>query len=597
MSNQKELHNTLKEHSYLFSPSQITLLQNLVEENFGSFISSWKTKKEDDKKKRLINQIENFSKKYQGGMIGYLKKAREKLLEKKLFSVEDKIQEAESNFLDNSIEFQKKGIEHLDKVVINLMAGGLGERLGLQVNKLLIPFDPYIKKNYLHYYCQSIFSLQQLYFEEYQRKIRIPFVIITNKKGFEDVTEELQKNDFFHLSKEQIHIQKQLEVPCFNYEAKLIIKDFNLIFKPYGHGNVHDILLAKNGLADIFLKQGKKYLFFLQDTNFSAWNILLSLLKINVEKTHQNKNDFSFYGVKSAKELPMGRIVKVINEQEKKKRKEKIINIEYNYLSQMEEQLEKQKINIEQFHGNINLLFCNLEKYIANRETILKNLPVFVNSKKKDKDYPIRLEKMMQDISLFFDGEKVGMVYGKKEESFTPFKINLNNYREKPSPLAAEQTLPSNLELFFSNCRKILSKNNTFKESPPKIFNEHFTFNTQGKISLHPIYFLFKWHSFQNITDNFFSPHSFVALNGVNIIFKNNKIEKKSALILNVHPEATLIVENLVIKNKGLKKINLPNDSMHFFDYKFEEVPIINIDKKGTFHLMKDLTTKEITEI
>ena len=323
----------------------------------------------------------------------------------------------------------------------------------------------------------------------------------------------------------------------------------------------------------------------MQDTNYSSWNILLSFLEINAKKNREMKNEFSFFTIHAKKYLPVGRIVQTENNNSKK-----IINMEYSYFNK----IEQKDFQVEEYYANTNLLFCDIEKYHAMEEKILNELPFFVNSKKKDKSYPLRLEKMMQDISCFFDAEKVNVIYGDKEESFTPFKVNLKDYRKNPSPLLAEQTLPYNLEFFFINAQKILSKNNFFEEAQPKKYNDDFTFNCQGKVSLHPLYFISKNISFKNIVDNSFSTNSFVALNGLNIIFKNNQIADHSALILNVDPEAILIVENLKIENKGFKEITIADDAIQIFDYKAEEVPIINVAKKGTFKLNQDLSVTKI---
>lgn len=583
------LQNILKNHENLFSSSQIKILQQLVDNDFADFLSKWEFGKEDDKKKYLAEQIESFDLKYKDGIVNYFINAKKKLNETNTFPFkDDKITKTSSLALDNNIEFQQKGIEYLNEVALVLVAGGLGERLGLKVNKLLIPFDLYQKKTYLHYYCQAIFSLQKLYYEKYQEKIAIPLLIISNEKGFHQIQKELEKNNFFHLTKSKIYLKKQLEVPCFDCDAQPFIEDFNLKFKPHGHGNVHDVLLQKNenqkSLAENFLQQNKKYLFFLQDTNFSSWNIFLSLLSINAEKNKQKKNDFSFYTIHAKKDLPMGRIVKATGE------KQAIVNMEYNYL----DKIDKKDLNLEECYANTNLLFCDLEKYISLSQKITNELAIFVNAKKNDKNYALRLEKMMQDISPFFDAEKVNVVYGEKQESFTPFKVNLNAYRDKPSFLSAEQTLPLNLESFFGNARNILSKNNTFEEKESIKFNEHFDFSQQSKVSLHPFFFLYKKKSFEQISDNFFSTNSFVALNGINIHFKKNNIKSNSALILNVHPEASLTVENLIVKNKGFKQISLEEDSSHFFEYKNIDVWIININQKGNFRLLENGKVEEL---
>lgn len=584
------LQNILKSHEDLFSSSQIKILQQLIDNDFAEFLLKWQLGKEDDKKKKLAQQIESFDLKYKDGIVNYFINAKKKLNEANIFPFKnDKITKTASLPLNNDFEFQQKGIQYLNEVALVLVAGGLGERLGLKINKLLVPFEPYQKKTYLHYYCQAIFALQKIYYEKYQEKITIPLLIISNEKGFVQIQQELERNNFFHLAKDQIHLKKQLEVPCFDCDGQPFVEDFNLKFKPHGHGNVHDVLLQKNesqkSLAENFLEQNKKYLFFLQDTNFSSWNIILSLLNINAKKNKQQSNDFSFYTIHAKKDLPMGRIVKAIG-----KKKKVIVNMEYNYL----DQIDQKDLDLEECYANTNFLFCDLKKYISFGQKITNELSTFVNAKKKNKRYALRLEKMMQDISPFFEAEKINVIYGGKQESFTPFKVSLNAYRDNPSFLSAEQTLPFNLESFFGNARNMLSKNNIFEEKEFIKLNEHFNFSQQAKIALHPVYFLYKKKSLEQISNNFFSANSFVALNGFNINFKNNNVKSNSALILNVHPEASLTVEGLTIENKGFKKNPLEEDSSHFFEYKNIDVWIININQKGNFRLLENGEVEKI---
>ena len=267
MFSKEKLHKIFKNHLYLFTSSQINLLEKLIKNDFGGFIEEWQINQQDEKKKKLLEQLENFDKKYKNGILNYFLKAKEKLTEKDSLAFnKHKITKIDSIQLNNDWTFQEKGIEYLNQMAIVLVAGGIGERLGLQINKLLIPFDPYLKKHYLFYYCQAILALQKIYFEKYHQQIKIPFIIVVNKKGFIQIREEFERNNFYHLLEEQIYLKEQLEVPCFNCDGEIFIDDFTLPLKPHGHGNVHEVLLQKekNGisLAKELLNKEKKYLFF-----------------------------------------------------------------------------------------------------------------------------------------------------------------------------------------------------------------------------------------------------------------------------------------------------------------------------------------------
>ena len=72
----------------------------------------------------------------------------------------------------------------------------------------------------------------------------------------------------FGMAEGQVTIVKQDKVPALqDAAARLAVSDpYTLDTKPHGHGDVHH-LLVRSGLTERWLGEGRKWVFFLQDTN------------------------------------------------------------------------------------------------------------------------------------------------------------------------------------------------------------------------------------------------------------------------------------------------------------------------------------------
>lgn len=78
-----------------------------------------------------------------------------------------------------------------------------------------------------------------------------------------------------------------MQVPALkDSEARLATLDkdpFTLDTKPHGHGDVHHLLL-RNGLTKQWVEEGRRWVFFLQDTNALVVNSVLPALGISAVK-------------------------------------------------------------------------------------------------------------------------------------------------------------------------------------------------------------------------------------------------------------------------------------------------------------------------
>ena len=75
----------------------------------------------------------------------------------------------------------------------------------------------------------------------------------------------LEDNDYFGLDKNQVDLIKQENVPAIiddRGNVALSDKEFKILTKPYGHGEIHSLLYSK-GVAKKWLQQGKHWMLFI----------------------------------------------------------------------------------------------------------------------------------------------------------------------------------------------------------------------------------------------------------------------------------------------------------------------------------------------
>ena len=136
----------------------------------------------------------------------------------------------------------------------------------------------------------------------------------------------LEENNYFGLNKDHVDIVKQENVPALldnDGHIALDDKEFKIITKPHGHGDIHT-LLYQNGVAQKWLKMGKEWMLFFQDTNALAMKTIPSVLGVS------KKNNWEMNSV-AVPRMPgeaVGAICKLVDQTDSSK--EIVINVEYN---------------------------------------------------------------------------------------------------------------------------------------------------------------------------------------------------------------------------------------------------------------------------
>ena len=398
-------------------------------------------------KKTIIEPLEHFHQNYQKGLFAYLKKVKKLLREqnknthfypKKNLTIPEAIPLLK---WDNHYQYyENKGKQLANEVAFILVAGGLGERLGYKGAKVEMPFNTYLNKSFLEHYCQMILTFESLNKKTQTSKQSFtPLIVMTSIYTHQKISLLLEKNHYYGLKKNQIWLIEQALIPAIaNLKGEIALKKnkHEVLMKPYGHGNIH-ILMHQKRYAKKLLKMGKKYLFFMQDTNAQVCNIALPSIGIASDQ----KLDFLYVGVKKKIGEKIGSLVK--------SNQKSIINIEYNFLENL---LKKNPTLLKKQHqllGNINtfIICLNAYKKILNKSKGFTQEfinPKYKNQTKDSFEKPTRIETMMQDI-VFFLPKKANskIVQYKRKWAFSPVKNNFQKAIENMKNLKSLDNLLS----------------------------------------------------------------------------------------------------------------------------------------------------------
>ena len=340
-----------------------------------------------------------------------------------------------------------------------LVAGGLGERLGFPGIKISLPVETQSEPPlvYMSLFAQHILEFQRMARESTgNNQLELPLAIMTSADTHEKTQLLLRQNKYFGLSEQQVTLMMQGKVPCFtNSEGRLAISATtnDLEMKPHGHGDVHGLLL-QTGLAQKWAKEGRKWLFFFQDTNSLSMRSLCACLGVSVER----KLAMNSLAVPRAPGEASGGICRL----QYPDGRDITASVEYNMLGPL---LAPQGGDVagptgdSPFPGNCNILLFELERYVDALEKSRGVVPEFVNPKYADASKtsfksPTRLECLMQDFALLLEGSAVGFCSMPRWVTFSVVKNSaaeaLNKQKSK-QPM--DCAMSGEFEYFDSNCK------------------------------------------------------------------------------------------------------------------------------------------------
>lgn len=400
-------------------------------------------------KARLLAQLRGIDQSITGGLGGYVQRARALLADaaKGVNPLDGWTPEVPQGRVlepgsDEHLRLEKVGVEEISGCCFVVVAGGLGERLGYSGIKLQLPTDLATGTQYIELYCKQILALQA----RYGKGATLPLAIMVSDDTAKKTQALLEEHGNFGLAPGQVTLMKQEKVPALmDNEARIALEDddpYCVQAKPHGHGDVHS-LLHSTGTAARWLSEGRKWVFFFQDTNALAFHSLPALLGTSAELGLQVNSTAVPRKAKQA----IGGIVKLSHSASGRVM---TVNVEYNQLDPMlrasgspDGDTNLAETGFSPFPGNINQLLFALEPYCGVLERTGGVMGEFVNPKYKDATKtafkkPTRLECMMQDYpKTLGSGEPVGFTSLPEWFSFSPVKNSLVEARAAPVPACA----------------------------------------------------------------------------------------------------------------------------------------------------------------
>ena len=148
-----------------------------------------------------------------------------------------------------------------NKVVVLIVAGGQGSRLGFEGPKGKFPVSPLRGKSLFQLFAESIKALSLRY------RAEIPLIIMTSRENDEETREFFKHNQFFGLGLNTVKFFSQGMLPTLTPDGKLILSDeTHFLVNPDGHGGSLKAF-HESGLLKKLIKDGYSDLFYCQVDN------------------------------------------------------------------------------------------------------------------------------------------------------------------------------------------------------------------------------------------------------------------------------------------------------------------------------------------
>jgi UDP-sugar pyrophosphorylase len=550
-----------------FNDDQKELIQALVDDGQVHLFAGWdEPGTNDDKKKEFLDSLVKINGNYPGGLTGYISNARKLLAESKAganpFEGLTPEKPDTVDLTEFTAEFEKYeaiGAAHFDKVGIVLVAGGLGERLGYNGIKLDIAVEVLENTPYLKHYADNLLAMQA----RSESKRPVPFVIMVSQDTGPKTIQSLEANNYFGLSRDQVHILQQELVPAIaDNDGALALEDkYKLILKPHGHGDIH-MLLYTSGLAAKLQSEGIEHLMFIQDTNGPSFNTLPSAIGVSVE----NGYDFNSLAINRVPGEAVGGLAKLVGNG-----KEFTLNVEYNQLDPLlratisPEGDVANELGFSMFPGNCNTLLIRTESYVKILEASRGIIAEFVNPKYTDDTKsafksPTRLETMMQDLpKLFGESEKVGVTIFSRFWSFSPNKNNVTDAAAKVAggnPADAGATAEND---FYAAGRARLEVAGMNVEEAEQKMILGVPFTLGPKVILRPSFAMTLDETCDKVSGGSISGEATLIIDGADITLEDVQLSGKTALIVKACDGAKVIVKG-AFENEGFELVELTGE-------------------------------------
>ncbi|KAK4802350.1 hypothetical protein SAY86_000553 [Trapa natans] len=569
----------LQKNLQLLSPDQVELAKMLVDMGQNHLFYHWADPGvEDEDKKAFFAQVVKLDQNYPGGLVSYIRNARELLADSKAgknpfdgFTPSVPTGEVLTHGDDSFLNFEEEGIKEARRAAFVLVAGGLGERLGYNGIKVALPAETTTGTCFLQHYIECILALQEasnkMAKDGCQREI--PFAIMTSDDTHTRTLQLLESNNYFGIKPSQVTLLKQEKVACLDDNDARLAQDphnkYRIQTKPHGHGDVHSLLYS-SGILNVWHSAGLKWILFFQDTNGLLFNAIPASLGVSsTRQFHVN----SLAVPRKAKEA-IGGITRLTHADGRSM----VINVEYNQLDPLlrasgyPDGDANCETGYSPFPGNINQLILELGPYIDELKKTGGAIKEFVNPKYKDASKTsfkssTRLECMMQDYPKTLPpNARVGFTVADTWLAYAPVKNNPEDAAKVPKGNPYHSATSGEMAIYRANSLILRKAGAKIDDPVAQVFNGQ-------EVEVWPqIVWKPKWGlAFSEIKKKVrgncsISQRSTIVINGRNIFFEGLSLD--GALLVNSVDEAEVKVGGSV-QNKGWVMENV--------DYKDTSVP------------------------
>ncbi|MBA4032612.1 MAG: UDP-N-acetylglucosamine pyrophosphorylase [Planctomyces sp.] len=151
------------------------------------------------------------------------------------------------------------------QVVLMVVAGGQGTRLGFAQPKGQFPIGPISQSSLFQQFCEQIRAL------EIETGATLPYCLMTSDATHDATISYFEAKKFFGLQREQIHFFKQGNLPALDTDTgePLLATADSLAMSPDGHGGMLRGF-RESGLLEKFLGEGRTTLYYHQVDNPAA---------------------------------------------------------------------------------------------------------------------------------------------------------------------------------------------------------------------------------------------------------------------------------------------------------------------------------------
>lgn len=589
-----QTHSILQNHHSLLSAEQNDLAQLLIECDQDHLFQHWPSPGEEDELKiSQMEQLLDMHRHYPGGLKVYYNNAL------KLLDDSRKQSNSFANYSPaiphgTSLDFKSTtfddyeyaGLKSAHECAFVLVAGGLGERLGYSDIKIALPSELVSEKTFLELYMQYIHALELNYTKNSHQEVKIPLAIMTSDDTHPATQKLLADNDYYRLTRDQVTLLKQEKVPALkNNQAHFAQNPDDLYLiqaKPHGHGDVHS-LLHQSGLASTWLKEGKKWVFFFQDTNALAINAFMAMLGVSLnQQAHLN----SLVVPRKAGEAAGG----LARLEHKENGRALTINVEYNQLDPLlkangcPEGDTPDENGFSPYPGNINVLLFNLKAYCSTLERSGGAVPEFVNPKYADEQReqfkkPTRLECMMQDYPKLLDADdSVTFTLLDREFCFSAVKNNCEDALKK-SQIGLPPECAASGEMDIYHAQRIKCHSPGQEVSPTETSTiGGIPFDTGPRLVLSPEFAILKNDLQCKLKNIHIKPHSTLWIEGEDIHIDG--LELDGTLTIHVEKGGKLTLKNCSVNNDGWPLVLLKPDEKAPEFLKIRQFKIDKINEK-----------------